>query len=728
VGRGARLTGSAEPNPESRQGLAARLSAFPCWGWLALALVAYFLASFAYSEFRALDFQTSTWDMGIYQQAIWSTSHGRPFYEAADYETGGFGTFLQVHSAYLLYGVVPIYGWWPDQGTLFAIQSAVVAAAAIPLYLLGRDVTGSDRLGLVSGVTYLAWAPTLGANLYDFHIESFLPIEIFAFVWLWNRGRYREGFLVAAVAFATMELTPVLLFAVGVFFLWPEGQDLRRLGRTLRAPGLWSSGLRSAYRWFVSSRRYLASAGLLLISLLAYYLGLLLRERYLSPLLGVPSFPTVDRGYVIGGNPGELGLLLQNLGTGLPTKVVTWVILLALLGFVPLLAPRALLLSVPWVAFTFLSANVNYVEIGWQYGFIEGAALLVAFVFGLNELARWWRKRPAPGGPPSPEPGNSLERGFGPFRRRLLRSRGSMGWIAGACLVALLLINVAASPIDPSLDNLRSLGGGYQLAIVGPAGYLEVQDLAGLIPRGAAVLASDNVFPFVANDLNAYSLFWQSNNGLLLPFNSTELPSFAFLSQSQTYAVPAWLSQSLYNQSEYGVRGIAWSTPAGAVMLFELGYRGATAEYSPPEVLDRTFSGARLGPQAGGASVPTRNTSFPEVVQSLPGTTGPIWSVALGDLPAGRYQLTLAVEAHPEDPTDPPTSQTPAFFLNGYSFANPDWIADTLDYGAVSGPTWVEVRLSASLSEPAIDVVLEPYLSGPSVLLDFEYLEIAPSS
>ncbi len=66
--------------------------------------------------------------------------------------------------------------------------------------------------------------------------------------------------------------------------------------------------------------------------------------------------------------------------------------------------------------------------------------------------------------------------------------------------------------------------------------------------------------------------------------------------------------------------------------------------------------------------------------------------------------------------------------MNGYSFANPGWISDRLDYGALSGPTWVGVDLSASLSEPAIDVVIETYLCEPSILLDFESIEVAQSN
>ena len=288
-----------------------------------------------------------------------------------------------------------------------------------------------------------AWAPTLGANLYDFHIEAFLPVEIFAFVWLWNRGRYRAGFLVGALSFATMELTPILLFAIGVFFLWPEIKSLRRFAGALGAPRRWASAARSASQWFVSSpsKPSLQRAPPSLRGGV-HDLGLFLRQHYLTVLLGVPAFPTVNRGYVIGGSPGELGLLLQNVGSGWPTKVLMWVILLALLGFIPLLAPRALLLSVPWVVFTFLSAKVNYVVIGWQYGFVEGAGLLVAFVFGQNELARRWRKHADSRILALPSAGTMVEPRLGAFRAaflpepsraRLARGRLLRGALGGQC-------------------------------------------------------------------------------------------------------------------------------------------------------------------------------------------------------------------------------------------------------------------------------------------------------
>ena len=174
--------------------------------WLLVAVVVYFAVAFSLSWLRAIELQTTTWDLGLYQQALWTTAHGRALYETADVETGGFGSLLDVHTSFVLFLVAPLYGALPYQTTLFALQAAVVALASVPLYFLARDLTGSPRLALVAGLMYLVWTPTLSGNLYDFHPEAFLPLEVFALVLCWNRGRYAAGFAVAALAFATLEI------------------------------------------------------------------------------------------------------------------------------------------------------------------------------------------------------------------------------------------------------------------------------------------------------------------------------------------------------------------------------------------------------------------------------------------------------------------------------------------------------------------------------------------
>ncbi len=544
----------ALPPPTPRRLLPRRFSAIPPAYWLALAIVAYFAVSLSLSWIRALDLDTTTWDQGIYQQALWSTAHGRPFWEAADAETGGYGSFLQVHSVFLLYLLVPLYAAAPSEVTLFAVQSAVVALAAVPLYLLGRDLTGSRRWGLADGLVYLAWAPLLAANLYDFHAESFLPIEIFSFVLLWNRGRYGWGFVVAALSFLTFELAPILLFFVGVFFLLPDRQRWIAGVHSLRsalALGQLARWLRSGIRQMVRTPRVLATVTLLVACAVSYVFLLLLREQYLHEWLGFSPFPSAVRSYVVGETPAALGLAWGNLEVGFAFKVLMWLVIFALLGFVPLLAPRALVIALPWLAFTFFSSNLNYVTIGFQYGFIVAASLFVAFTYGLVPLDQW-RKRVAARAVST----GTVERPRAPLRTSARRTHRQplVTTLLIVALAGLVAVNVAASPVDPVLDNI-GLGSGYTLHVPLESGYGSAEAVAALIPSGASVIASDNLFPLVANDVHAYSFLWTWDPFLTLPFNSTHLPSFVFISESRIEAVPSWINATLYTASDYGSGG-----------------------------------------------------------------------------------------------------------------------------------------------------------------------------
>lgn len=538
---------------------------FPPFGWL-LALVAiYVVATATLSWCRALDFQTTTWDMGIYQQALWSGAHGRGFYEAPDFETGGFGSFLQVHSSFILYAVAPVYAAIPSQATLFVVQSLAVGLAAVPLYQLARVVGGSSGYGLAAGGIYLVWAPTIASNLYDFHAEAFLPLEIFSFLFLWTKGRYRLGFLAAFVASITFELAPVLLFFAGLFFLFPAEERIWSWLSGLRATGF-AKGIGRALRTAVEGARSLrVRASLLLMASMVAAYGLLLwaREYWIGPLLGVGPFPSSASasGYVVGSTLPELGLSLANLTPGLTMKCLYWLTALALLGFVPLLAPRAWILSVPWLGFTFLSANLNYVTPGFQYGFILACGLLPAFAFGLPRLVRGTRRAVA-----------------------TLRVRGERGrptdgpkkvdrlpWAPVAVALALgilVVVNLAASPLDPALEDQPSLGAAYYFSYHVPTGFGAATRLVGQLPAGAYVIASFNLFPLVANDEHAYSLIWVVEP-LATPFNATHLPEYALLSSTASYATPPWLSNATSDPSQYQLMGQVFGTGAGTITLYQ---------------------------------------------------------------------------------------------------------------------------------------------------------------
>ncbi len=296
----------------------------------------------ALCELRFHELYATTWDFGIYQQAIYSTAHGRAFYESADLTTGEYGSFLQVHSALVLYAVVPLYAAFPDPFTLFAVQAVIVASAAIPLYLLALSAHATPRRALGLSGLFLVAAPTVASTLYDFHIESFVPVVYLTVAFLWQTRRYRWGAIAAGVGFLTMEVVPVLLFFLAAYFL--AARDAERTS-TGEAPSL--SSLSRRVRSLLLDPAARPTWLLFAASLVAYYALLALRYHWFADWFGFPPFPPYRSGYVVGGTPGELGLSLSNIAVGLYGKATYWILLFVLVGALPFWAPRSWILSVP---------------------------------------------------------------------------------------------------------------------------------------------------------------------------------------------------------------------------------------------------------------------------------------------------------------------------------------------------------------------------------------------
>jgi uncharacterized membrane protein len=546
--------------------------------FLAVSVGAYFAVSLTLSWLRYEELFTGNWDLGIFQQAFWATAHGHPFYEAGDYEMSGIPSLFQVHPALLLLGLEGVYAVDPSPLALFALQSLVVSTAALPLYGIARDVTGSERGALYAALLYLLWPPLLAANLYDFHLESFLPLELFGFFWLWLRGRYGWGALAALTPTFTLQAGPVLVAAAAVFFcLYPEGlrnvrsQPRRDRGRDhIGAQGLLTALIRRG-----REPAFRASILLLIEAfasfLLLEYLGTHPSLLGLSPLLpsGVPPRPEVSQGLYVS---------LAHLGIDLPQKFGYWLALYALVGFLPFGEWRTQIMTLPWLGYTFVSYSV-FTAGGNQYAFLPAFPIFLGVAYG---LARFFPHAhsgttipPAPSrGGPHPDSPKGERRAFLVPSRFLQRSRGDL---LPVLIVALLLVGLALGPADPLWQG-ASLGPGYEVSYQPAPSDARVFHLASLIPSNASVLASNNLFPYVADDLHAFALLWTPEIPPDLPFNASHPPPYVFLCSSQGSSLPGWLAVLLANASVYGLRGQVTGTNQGTVSLFEQGYTGPVWE------------------------------------------------------------------------------------------------------------------------------------------------------
>ena len=536
---------------------------------LLLLISIYFLAAMCLSVLRVFELQTGNWDLGIFQQAFWSTAHGHPLYEAGDYEMSGAESLFEIHPALLLVPLGALYSAAPSPLTLFGAQTAAVALGALPLYYIAKDATGSDRRALLVAGLYLIWPPLLAANLYDFHLEAFLPLELFSLFLLWSRGRYWLGFVAAAFAWVTLQIGPVLVAFVAVYFLWPSlvsfsRWTLRSLRRragseTTSLPARWARPLKIFW-----NRADLPSIGLGAGSVAAYALFLFLQNHpglvglLPNPVSGSPSVPFTG---------GSLYISLQHLTPDFLQKVGYWFLLYALVGFLPWWAPRTQILVLPWLAYTFVSHS-EFTVFGNQYGFIPVFPLMVGFAYGLGRLIPPSDLR-AVKAPPS--------RSGSHTGRPMLSTLGSARFpgpdssrrIGAILAIGCLILCAILSPADP-LAQGRFAGNGYDVSYLTDVPYSEVKHLMNLVPANATVLSSNDLFPFFANDIHAYALLWTTSVPPFLPFNQSHLPVFLAIDSTQWNSVPAWLMPLVGRSSLYSIDGSVSVALGRTITLYQL--------------------------------------------------------------------------------------------------------------------------------------------------------------
>ncbi len=134
------------------------------------ALVYALLGCFKYYEMRY-----GAWDFGIWDSMIHNAAHFDGLFR--DFR-GPFD-----HFSPLVLILVPLYWIYDHPLTLVFAQSAILAGAAIPLYLIGRRWMGNSRIPLLVTLMYLLNPYYSRLALYDFHFETLFPL-LFFLAWL----------------------------------------------------------------------------------------------------------------------------------------------------------------------------------------------------------------------------------------------------------------------------------------------------------------------------------------------------------------------------------------------------------------------------------------------------------------------------------------------------------------------------------------------------------------
>jgi uncharacterized membrane protein len=420
-------------------------------------------------------FNSYAWDLGTFDQILHdSVFEGKPFYYTLDLFMNSSGQYFSVHFTPILILLLPLYRLFPVPQLLLVVKSIAIGAAAYPLYLLTRKLTGSTRTGVLLGLAYLLSPCIQGANWFDFQPQSLLPLLIFSAYYFLESGRSRFYLPALALTLLVEEHSSVIVLVMfGVFLL---GDGVGSLPHKL-------------------GDRRIQAITLLTVAMSVFLFAVSIYFKQLYP--HDPQFSDI---YVSTGAYSVLGFegnaftaplyalthptdLMRAVSYDSVLKALYVVFLFAPLFFAPFRSGPPALAAVLLTPFL-LSNYRAYYMIGAHYPFYIMPLMFISTAY---------------------------------FLRR--RSNGGYG-AAAAILVSTAVFALALSPLSPASTYLSDDSNvlWYPRNHMTPTEVAGIHTLIDSIPREASILTQNHLFPHVSGRINAYAI-------PVTPFRDTQLPT-----------------------------------------------------------------------------------------------------------------------------------------------------------------------------------------------------------
>ena len=143
---------------------------------LSVLIVSSTIVLFFFSSLRHFLIQSSAWDLGIFDQAVYLLSAGKPPISSIL----GFH-ILGDHAAFIFYLLALFYKIYPDVHWLFFLQAIALSIGAIPVYHLSLQAGLKENIAKTLAILYLLYPLIFNINLFDFHPDVIaLPAILFA--------------------------------------------------------------------------------------------------------------------------------------------------------------------------------------------------------------------------------------------------------------------------------------------------------------------------------------------------------------------------------------------------------------------------------------------------------------------------------------------------------------------------------------------------------------------
>lgn len=227
---------------------------------LAIALTAavtlwFFLKVSAWTVGRVNSFSAPTYDFGIFAQMFHSMrTTGLPI---TTVERDGALSHFAVHVSPIYYLLLPFYMIVPKPATLQVLQAAVLASAAIPLYLIAKRHGLHPFLRAALCALLFLYPAYAGGTSYDIHENAFLTPLIF---WLFYSLDCKKLPLTVLFVALTLMVKEDAAVYVAVIALWLLLKGILRKGSKWELV-TGSVMLVLAVAYFFAVTAYLANSG-----------------------------------------------------------------------------------------------------------------------------------------------------------------------------------------------------------------------------------------------------------------------------------------------------------------------------------------------------------------------------------------------------------------------------------------------------------------------------------
>lgn len=489
-------------------------------------------------------FMTTAWDLGIYEQVIWSTLNtGRIFWYTVEIMINPSCNFLGIHFSPFLLLVLPAYAISQTTETLLTLQAFFLALGAVPLYKLVAYERGSYKQALVFASIYLAYPPVIGVALFDFHVQAFLPFLFFSAFYYFRKEEWGKFFFFIILSLMTIEFVPLIVIFFGFYGLWI---NRKKILMSLRSFNL---------KRLLLTKTVLVSIMTIILGFIWFIVALSLISR-INP--SAPPHPN----WAASGDPvhnlsGFIFNVLTNpirtleiIFTSADQKALYIIGLLAPLAFLPCLDLPSLMIGAPWFFVVFLSNYPPYYSsIGYQYVAFIAPFVFISAVCGVKNLSQIKQRA------------RSCRRFAVLSERRIivqhLRALKDF-FIVFSVAMSLVIALISYSSVLAIIRSLPTITEHNRVA----------EAFTELIPSNASILTQNDLFPHLSKRLYGYIAGELSQN---LPSNIVF--DYILIDTTSTwYQEP--LRNLVSNLTRDGVFGIQYA--ADGIWLLKRNYTGKT--------------------------------------------------------------------------------------------------------------------------------------------------------